>query len=126
MDLPTGRRRGHGLSLVPRATYTVGAALDDWLAAGLSSRPDRTKELYADTVKPPKERLGDVKLKELTAGDVQETLDTLAARLSTRSLHRFADLGHTLGVSGVHAGRRVRTHDRRAQRTVATTCAGAG
>jgi hypothetical protein len=110
MDLPTGRRRGHGLSLVPRATYTVGAALDDWLAAGLSSRPDRTKELYADTVKPPKERLGDVKLKELTAGDVQETLD----------------LGHTLGVSGVHAGRRVRTHDRRAQRTVATTCAGAG
>jgi hypothetical protein len=50
------------------ATYTVGAALDDWLANGLSGRSDRTKELYRDTVKPLRERLGDVKLRELTAG----------------------------------------------------------
>jgi hypothetical protein len=28
------------------ATYTAGAALDDWLANGLSGRSDRTKELY--------------------------------------------------------------------------------
>ena len=70
----------------PSATYTVGAALDDWLANGLSGRSDRTKELYRDTVKPLRERLGDVKLRELTAGDVQETLDALAGRLSTRSL----------------------------------------
>ena len=68
------------------ATYTVGAALDDWLANGLSGRSDRTRELYRDTVKPLRERLGDVKLRELTAGDVQETLDALADRLSTRSL----------------------------------------
>jgi len=33
-----------------------------------------------------RERLGEVKLRELTAGDVQETLDALAGRLSTRSL----------------------------------------
>ena len=33
-----------------------------------------------------RERLGEIKLRELTAGDVQETLDTLAVRLSTRSL----------------------------------------
>jgi len=57
------------------ATYTVGAAPDDWLANGLSGRSDRTGELYRDTVKPLRERLGDVKLRELTAGDVQETLD---------------------------------------------------
>src|SRR5262249_39287952 len=44
------------------------------------------RELYQDTVKPLRERLGDVKLRELTAGDVQETLDALAGRLSTRSL----------------------------------------
>ncbi len=68
------------------ATYTVGDALDDWLAHGLSGRSARTKELYRDTVKSLKERLGDAKLKELTAGDVQETLDALAERLSTRSL----------------------------------------
>jgi integrase len=70
----------------PSATYTVGAALDDWLANGLSGRSARTKELYRDTVKPLRERLGDVKLRELTAGDVQETMDALAGRLSTRSL----------------------------------------
>ncbi len=34
----------------------------------------------------PRQRLGDVKLKELTVGDVQEVLDALAGRLSTRSL----------------------------------------
>ena len=68
------------------ATYTVGNALDDWLAGGLSGRLDRTRELYRDTVKPLRERLGDVKLRELTAGDVQQTLDALADRLSTRTL----------------------------------------
>ena len=31
------------------ATYTVGNALDDWLAGGLSGRSDRTRELYRDT-----------------------------------------------------------------------------
>jgi integrase len=68
------------------ATYTVSAALDDWLANGLSGRSDRTKELYRDTVEPLRELHSDVKLRELTAGDVQETLDALAGRLSTRSL----------------------------------------
>jgi integrase len=68
------------------ATYTVGDALDDWLANGLSGRSDRTRELYRDTVKALRERLGEVKLRELTAGDVQETLDALAGRFSTRSL----------------------------------------
>ena len=31
------------------ATYTVGDALDDWLAGGLSGRSDRTRELYRRT-----------------------------------------------------------------------------
>ena len=68
------------------ATYTVGNALDDWLAGGLSGRSDRTVQLYRDTIKPLRERLADVKLRDLTAGDVQETLDALAGWLSTRSL----------------------------------------
>jgi integrase len=68
------------------ATYTVGEALDDWLATGLSGRSNRTVELYRDTVKPLRELLNDVKLRDLTAGDVQQALDTLSARLSTRSL----------------------------------------
>ena len=44
------------------ATYTVGDALDDWLANGLSGRSDRTRELYRDTVKALRERLGEVRL----------------------------------------------------------------
>ena len=60
------------------ATYTVGDALDDWLAGGLNGRSDRTVELYRDTVKPLRERLAGVKLRDLTAGDLQETLDELA------------------------------------------------
>ena len=79
-------RRDLDKGVRPSATYTVSNALDDWLANGLSGRSDRTRELYRDTVKPLREWLGDVKLKELTAGDVQETLDALAGRLSTRSL----------------------------------------
>ena len=69
-----------------RATYTVGDALDDWLAGGLSGRSGRTVELYRDTVKPLRERLASVKLRDPSAGDVQEALDTLAGHLSTRSL----------------------------------------
>ena len=68
------------------ATYTVGNALDDWLDGGLHGRSGRTVELYRDTVKPLRERLADVKLRDLTAADVQETLDVLAGQLSTRSL----------------------------------------
>jgi hypothetical protein len=79
-------RRDLDSGIRPRATYTVGDALDDWLANGLSGRSDRTRELYRDTVKALRERLGEVKLRELTSGDVQETPDALAGRLSTRSL----------------------------------------
>jgi hypothetical protein len=68
------------------ATNTVGNVLDDWLAGGLSGRSDGTRELYRDTVRPLREPLGDIKLRELTAGDVQQTLDGLANRLSTRTL----------------------------------------
>ena len=50
------------------ATHTVGDALDDWLANGLNGRSDRTRELYRDTVKPLRKRLGEVKLRDLTAG----------------------------------------------------------
>jgi hypothetical protein len=72
-------------------TYTVGNALHDWLAGGLSGRSDRTRELYRDTVKPLREPLGDIKLREITAGEVQRTLGALADRLSTRTLQILAN-----------------------------------
>ena len=52
-------RRDLDKGIRPSATYTVGDALDDWLANGLSGRSDRTRELYRDTVKPLRERLGE-------------------------------------------------------------------
>ena len=72
-----GRRRAQELPAQPPPCHTDGS---------LAGRSDRTKELYRDTVKALRERLGEIKLRELTAGDVQEALDALAARLSTRSL----------------------------------------
>jgi hypothetical protein len=61
-------RRDLDSGIRPRATYAVGDALDDWLANGLSGRSDRTRELYRDTAKALRERLGEVKLRDLTAG----------------------------------------------------------
>ena len=74
-------RRDLDSGIRPRATYAVGDALDDWLANGLSGRSDRTRELYRDTAKALRERLGEVKLRDLTAGGAQETLDSSMARL---------------------------------------------
>ena len=45
-------RRDLDSGVRPSATYTIGDALDDWLANGLGGTSDRTKELYRDTVKP--------------------------------------------------------------------------
>jgi hypothetical protein len=63
-----GLRRDLDSSVRSSATCTVGNALDDWLANRRSGTSARTKELYQDTVKPLRERLGDVKLREFTAG----------------------------------------------------------
>jgi len=42
-------RRDLDSGVRPSATYTVGDALDDWLANGLGGTSARTKELYRDT-----------------------------------------------------------------------------
>jgi hypothetical protein len=79
-----------------RSRSAILSTLDDCLAGGLSGRSDRTRELYRETIKPLREPLGDTRLRELTAGDVQQTLDALADRLSTRTLQ-------ILGTAGVAA-----------------------
>lgn len=73
--------------LRPRHGYTVNDALDDWLAKGLDDVSARTVTLYKGTIAPVlREQLGTVKLKDLTAGDVQIALTALAARMSTRTV----------------------------------------
>ena len=73
--------------LRPRRRYTVGDALEDWLAHGVDGLSARTVTLYRGTiVKALTEQLGAVRLTELTAGDVQGALAAMAPRLSTRTL----------------------------------------
>ena len=73
--------------LRPRRRYTVGDALDDWLAVGVDGLSARTVTLYRYTIaKALREELGTVRLTELTAGDVQGALAALAARLSSRTV----------------------------------------
>jgi integrase len=73
--------------LRPRQGYTLNDALDDWLAHGLEDVSARTVTLYKGTIVPLlSEQLGTVKLKDLTAGDVQNALTAVAARMSTRTV----------------------------------------
>jgi integrase len=75
------------VGLRPRRRYTVGDALEDWLAHGVDGLSERTVTLYRGTiVKALCEELGAVRLTELTASDVQGALTALASRLSTRTV----------------------------------------
>jgi integrase len=68
------------------ATYTVRAAVDDWLAEGLPGRSERTLTLYRDGLKPLTDKIGAKPLRKLTAADVRSALAGLSTELSTRSL----------------------------------------
>jgi integrase len=68
------------------ATYTVRAAVDDWLTEGLSGRSERTLTLYRDGVKPLTDKIGSKPLRKLTAADVRSALTELSTQMSTRSL----------------------------------------
>ena len=67
--------------------YTVADAVNDWLEKGLKGRAAKTLEtnrfLAEQHVIP---LIGGIKLKELTADHVDEWLDGLTGKLSTRSL----------------------------------------
>jgi integrase len=89
--------------LRPRRRYTVGDALEDWLAHGVDGLSERTVTLYRGTiVKALHEELGKIRLTELTASNVQDALAALAARLSTRTVQ----IAHNVLVRAVrHAER---------------------
>jgi len=75
------------VGLRPRRRYTVGDALEDWLAHGTDGLSERAMTLYRGTiVKALNEELGGVRLTELTASDVYKALTALASRSSTRTV----------------------------------------
>ena len=68
------------------ATYTVASCIRDWLDDGPTTRQASTVESYRRLADHAIGKLGAVKLKDLTARQVQKALAELAASLSTRSL----------------------------------------
>jgi integrase len=79
-------RAGLDMGVQSPASYTVRAAVDDWLAEGLSGRSQRTLTLYRDGVKPLTDKIGHKQLRKLTAADVRSALAGLSGQMSTRSL----------------------------------------
>jgi hypothetical protein len=73
--------------LKPAEGYTVADAVNDWLAKGLKGRDDMTvttNRILAEQHVVP--LIGAVKLKELTADDVDDWLEGLTTKLATRTL----------------------------------------
>lgn len=68
------------------AAYTVSQAIDDWLAAGLDGRSEKTIEKYRYVLKPVAERIGRAPLRDLTAHDVRQALSILAKEQSSSTV----------------------------------------
>jgi integrase len=66
--------------------YTVRQAVEDWLRDGLPGRSERTRGVNREATAPLLELIGSKPLRELTAGDVRDALDTLSTSHSTRYL----------------------------------------
>jgi integrase len=67
--------------------YTVADAVTDWLAKGLKGRADKTIEILSGLAKQHViPEIGTIKLAKLSADDVDEWLDGLTGKLSTRTL----------------------------------------
>ncbi|MGI8457472.1 MAG: site-specific integrase [Propionibacteriaceae bacterium] len=72
---------------VKESTYTVGEAIDDWLAYGLPRRSAETvRKLRTLCERHLIPRLGARRLRDLTARDVERCLASLSEELSTNTL----------------------------------------
>jgi integrase len=68
------------------ADYTVRRCADEWLARGLAGRSAKTVNDANDALKPLLAALGDIPLRDLTAGNVHDALADMARTRSTRTL----------------------------------------
>jgi hypothetical protein len=77
----------HDAGLKSAEGYTVADAVKDWLAKGLKGRDEntiKTNRILAEQHVIP--LIGAIRLRKLTADDVDEWLDGLTEKLATRSL----------------------------------------
>jgi len=68
------------------ASYTVRAAVDDWLAEGLSGRAPKTISTQREVLEPLLGIIGAVPLRQLSAANVRSALKDLAATRATRTV----------------------------------------
>jgi integrase len=68
------------------ASYTVRAAVDDWLAEGLSGRAPKTVSTQREVLEPLLDIIGAVPLRELSAANVRSALKDLAATRAARTV----------------------------------------
>lgn len=68
------------------ASYTVRAAVDDWLTEGLSGRAPKTVRTQREVLEPLLDIIGAVPLRRLSAAHVRSALNDLAATRATRTV----------------------------------------
>jgi integrase len=68
------------------ASYTVRAAVDDWLAEGLAGRAPKTVSTQREVLEPLLDIIGAVPLRQLSAANVRFALKDLAATRATRTV----------------------------------------
>jgi integrase len=68
------------------ASYTVRAAVDDWLTEGLSGRAPKTVSTQREVLEPLLDIIGAVPLRQLSAANVRSALKDLAATRATRTV----------------------------------------
>ena len=69
-----------------RPNYTLRHAADDWLREGLDGRSAKTIKKNENVLAPILTAVGARRLRELTAADVRQALNTMAARYSTAAV----------------------------------------
>ena len=89
------------------ASYTVRAAVDDWLAEGLSGRAPKTVSTQREVLEPLLDIIGAVPLRQLSAANVRYALNDLAATRATRTL-AMAHAGLARAIRHAEANDKVR------------------
>src|SRR5258708_1938049 len=69
-----------------RPNYTLRRAAEDWLREGLDGRSAKTIKKNENVLEPMLTAIGARRLRELTAADVHQALNTIAARYSTAAV----------------------------------------
>src|SRR5258708_11307884 len=69
-----------------RPIYTLRRAAEDWLRDGLDGRSAKTIKKNENVLAPILTAIGARRLRELTAADVHQALNTMAARYSTAAV----------------------------------------